>query len=354
MKKIILCLSVVFLIIAAVSYGKDYRFEYQKEIAVTEKSSLTLSNISGGIEIMGVPGEKVLIRAIKIIQADKASEAEERAGLIEIEVKKTGNLIDVATNSLKESNRPRSFWEKLFGSDFDSYGSVDYTISVPPDCRVEVESVSGDMSISDIKSDIDISSTSGDLSLRTVQGMIEISTVSGDLDMADIRGDIDISSTSSDMRLDSINGMVDIRSTSGDLRGTKINGSISLSQTSGVVRLAGLSGDLRLKSTSGDIVVRQESGAIDIVTYSGDVEIQTKLDSPKDYYVETTSGMIVFAVPQSSSGSIRMETDTGRIITELSLDNKSRSKHRMAGNFGKGGPKISLSTDSGDITLESY
>ncbi len=354
MKKIILCLSIVFLIIAAVSYGKEYRFDYQKEILVTEKSSMSLSNISGGIEIVGVPGDKVIVRAIKIIQADKASEAEERAGLIEIEVKKTGNHIDVATDYLKESNRPRSFWEKLFGSDFDSYGSVDYTISVPPECRVEVESVSGDMAISDLKSDIDISSTSGDISLHNIQGMIEISAVSGDLEMADISGDIDISSTSSDMRLDSINGMIDIRSTSGDLRGTKINGSVSLSQTSGDVRLAGLSGDLRLKSTSGDIVIGQESGGIDVVTYSGDVEIQTKLDSPKDYYVETTSGMIVFAVPQSSAGSIRMETDTGRIRTELSLDNKSRSKHRMAGNFGEGGPKISLSTHSGDITLEAY
>ena len=63
-------------------------------------------------------------------------------------------------------------------------------------------------------------------------------------------------------------------------------------------------GDIRIKSSSATITIQQSRGAIDLITLSGKVKIQTELDSPRDYFVETNSGSITFIIPEASSGDV--------------------------------------------------
>ncbi len=335
----------------SMAMGKSYRFEYEKNIDTGDRAEISVNNVSGKIEIIAAAVDKVIISAIKNVHAVDAEEAEKIADRIEIKVARNGRQVTVETNYLKGGPGSRSLWERLFGSGEDSYGDVDYTITVPYNCRTEVDNVSGDAAVSGINSAVYITTTSGNLNLQDITGLIDIETVSGEIELNNIKGDINISATSSDSRLSVIDGMVDIHTTSGDTRADDIKGPITISETSGDVALSGIDGDVRIKSISGDINIQQESGAVDIITQSGSIRVRTELNSRREFYVETTSGTVDFLVPETSSGSVRIETLLGTIDTRLEMAVKVSSRTKFSGEFGKGGPKISLVSTSGDITV---
>ncbi|MEA3297674.1 MAG: DUF4097 family beta strand repeat-containing protein, partial [candidate division Zixibacteria bacterium] len=131
-------------------------------------------------------------------------------------------------------------------------------------------------------------------------------------------------------------------------------GSITVSQPSGDIDLQWIEGDVRIKSTSSSITIRQVMGAIDLSTSTGDVTIQTELDSPKDYFVETTTGRIQFSVPEMASGVLDIETRSGDVVTEVPIAVQSRTHTRLVGEFGRGGPRIKLCSSSGDVEVKEF
>jgi hypothetical protein len=345
---------IVLILLASQANGGSYSFEYQKNIEVPEKPELIIVNSSGRIEITGTPDQVMSISALKNVRAADPEEAEEVAEHIEIKVNQSGRKVTIKARYLGMSDGSRSFWQKLFGSGPDVFGSVDFTITVPQHCAVDVDNTAGDILISGVAGKIQASGTSGKVVLEDVEGDVFLSSISGDIQILDARGQIDIGAAGSNIELNSVSGSVDIRSTSGDKRGEYISGPVTISQSSGLVDLKYLTGNLRVKSTSGNVYVEQEEGAVDITTHSGKVAVKTELYSEREFFVETTTGSIFFTVPETSSGQVRMETVTGEINTELPLSVSSFSKSKLIGSFGTGGSKISLVTSSGDITLGEY
>jgi len=343
------------LMLSCISVSADsYRFDYQKNIDISDKAELVVINPVGKIEIRGDQSPMISISAVKNVRAADQAEAEKMAELIEIKVNKSGGKVTIKTDYLKRTDRSKSFWEKLFGGGSDSFGSVDFLITVPHQCRIDAKNTSGDISVTDVVGNIIILGTSGNQRLENIEGDVNLSAISGGISLYGIKGQIEVETASSDMEMGSIIGRIDIHSTSGSKKGDDISGMVTIAQTSGTVTLNRLNGDLRIKSTSGDIAIGQEEGSINILSHSGRVEIGTELVSDRDYYVETTTGDILFKVPEVSSGSVRLETISGEISAEIPMSVKASSDKKLTGSFGKGGPLIALITSSGDVRLEQY
>lgn len=344
----------VLLAISVQVRGKAFIFEYQKNIEVPERSELIISNKSGQITVTGAPVSVMTIDAVKNIRATDLEEAEEVAEHIEIKVNRSGQKVTVKTRVLKMTGRSSSFWEKLLGSGSDSFGTVDFTITVPHECDITIDNYSGDISVSDVTSSVHVSGSSGDFRLENIEGDIDINSGTGTVYLSDITGRIDIAAADSGIKLKSIAGAVDVRSTSGDKVGEYILGSVAISQTSGTIDLKYLSGDLRIESTSGDVTVEQEEGSVHIATHSGNVNVKTELQSDREYYVQSGKGSILFKVPELSSGTAKLETVSGEINAELPMSIRTFSQNRLTGSFGDGGRTITLVTSSGDITIGAY
>jgi hypothetical protein len=343
----------VFLFIAP-SFGKSYKFDYQKNIDLPRRAELVISNSYGNISITGAQVKMITINAVKNVRAIDEDEAENIGEHIEIKAQKQGRRVNLKVRYLRMAGRASSFWEKLLGTGSDSFGSVDFDIIVPNECDVDIDNTSGEIRVSGITGMTRINGTSDLIKLSDIIGDIEINSMTGDIKTTNIRGNIDISSGGSNILFNGITGSIDIRSTSGNKTGEHLVGAVSISQTSGKVILKNLDGDLRLKSTSGKVEVEQNSGAVDITTYTGNVNVRTELYSGKDSYIETSSGNVVFSIPEMSSGSVKLETVSGDIDSEVSMSIKSLSKSKLSGKFGGDGPRISIVTSSGDITIRQY
>jgi DUF4097 and DUF4098 domain-containing protein YvlB len=278
----------------------EFTFEYQKIIDVREPVTLRLNLVRGKVNITSSEDDRVIIEAVKRVRAASQEEAEEVADHIEIKVEASAGDLTINTNYLRMLSRSPTFWQKVLGAGSDSYGMVDYTITVP------------------------------------------------------VRSSLYIKSMASDIELSSIEGEIQIENTVGTTRGEFLFGPVTVRQPQGAIDLQWVEGDIRVKSSSSTVTVKQVHGAVDISTATGDVNIQTELTSPRGYFVETTSGTITFSIPEAASGLLQIETQEGDIQTEVPVVIKSVSHRRVVGEFGHGGPTITLTSSSGDVFVALY
>ncbi len=353
-KMIIILGLLAVLILSGQVNGKEFRYDYQKNIDIGEKARLEISNEYGNITVNAEPARRITINAVKHVRAVDQTEAENVAEHIEINANKRGDLVTLKVRYINLSGQGGSFWDKLLGTGEDSFGSVDFDIIVPIDCQVEIDNKSGTVTVSKITGKIKIIGSSEVITLSDIEGDIEISAISGNIGINNVSGSIDISSGGADINLIAINGNIDIHSTSGKKTGTDLAGVVSISQTSGKVELKNLEGDLRLKSTSGSVDVEQRSGAVDITTYTGHVTIKSDFYTDKDSYIETSSGNVVFEIPEMSTGSVKFETISGDINADVPMAIKSLSKSKLVGDLGGNGSRISVVTSTGNITLKQF
>ncbi len=296
-----LYITAVLLLSVISIHAAEYTFENQKIIDISEPLSINLNMFKGKVTVIGNQSDKVIIEAVKIIRASNREEAEEVADHIEIKVTPDGNHIEIATNYLKMINRSKSFWNKFLGtSGAEAYGAVDYFISVPPQTSI---------SIAGMETKIDISSLEGEIK---------------------------------------------IKNSTGSFHAEYIYGPVTVSQPIGNIALDWIEGDIRIKSNSSKIRIKQVKGAIDLATFSGEVHIETELDSPKDYFIETTSGKVIFSVPTLAAGELKVETETGKIATEVPVIIKSVSRKKLVGTFGDGGPTIHIVSTTGDVDVIQF
>lgn len=354
-KGVIIFLSMLVLLAAPVLGGKEYSYQYQKIINVDPPLQLTINNANGNIIVKTNTEYKLKVDAVKRVYADSKDEADLVADHVQISVASAGGHFTIEPKFLRIQGRSLSFWDKLLGkSSKTSYGAVDFVVSVPADCNIDVYNSSGNIDASGIKGKVFLSGTAGNISVRDIQGRLDVTMTSGNLVLTDIDGNIHINATGADIAFYTISGDLEIRKSSGKTVGESLMGDLTLSQTTGSIDLKYIEGNIRVKSTSGKITVEQDFGALDIATESGNISIKTELNSSQDYFVETISGSIKFNIPSSSSGVIKMEAASGDIDTKIPILIQSFSKTRISGYFGNEGPKISLVTTSGDITLAEY
>lgn len=345
-------LSVMTCLSAVTSAGQIYRYEFKKVVPVGPGLELTVNNASGNI-IITTNGESVLsVEAVKNINGDSQAAADAIARHVEIDVNRTGGHFTVEPKFTRIDERTPSFWQKVFGkSGEQSFGTVDLVISVPVECNVDIYSTSGNIETAGLTGKLYLSGSGGSIKIRDIQGKIDIATTSGEVSLNDINGNVRINASGSSIVFSSIVGNLEIRNSSGKTAGEYLSGDLTLSQTIGSVDLKRIEGNIRIKSTSSKIDIDQDSGSLDVTAETGDINIKTELSSSNEYFVETISGSINFMIPGSSGGSVNIEAGSGDIDARIPISIESFSKTKLSGTFGGGGPKISLSTRSGDITL---
>ncbi len=169
-----------------------------REFNISGEPNLTLSNISGDIEILPGASDRVVVNYHR---------EDER---IDVEMKQDGDHIIVETKYPK--------------GNFRGKGGVSFEIHFPTSGQLKVSSVSGEIRLNGIQGEIDISSVSGNVEVSKAAGDLNLGSVSGDVEMSDL-GD-------SRVEANSVSGDVIYRN--GDLLGPKY----SFSSTSGDIRVS--------------------------------------------------------------------------------------------------------------------
>lgn len=195
-------------------------------------------------------------------------------------------------------------------------GSI--VLTVPPRCRLEVASSSGDITFEGR------APLSAPIRLTTSSGDVEISGGVADLIMHTSSGELEVSREAL--------ASLEFESSSGDVRVRSGCGRILVDTTSGEIRLHDLTGGLSVDTTSGDLVaswLSTPAGAVRVRSTSGDVDLELPADTELRGDVTTSSGELRSDFPATSD----------------------RRGRRLTLGGGAGAVDLEIRTTSGDVNL---
>jgi len=298
--------------------GPEQSDTLSRKIKVGRDGRVSISNVSGSITVTAAAGDEMSIDAVKRGRGDRRDfdrvhiGIDERPGRVEI----------------------RTEYDRTF---FRSDNvRVDYTVVVPAGVSLDINSVSGRLSVDGVKGTVRFGSVSGNISSTNTPRVEYLRTVSGEVDLGGISQD----------------GSVSISSVSGniELAGIKAR-TLDLNTVSGETRLRDAAVErLTLKAVSGGLEYAgtlMKNGRYDVNSHSGNVRF-------------TLAGNIGFELNAGSfSGSVRSDypmTVGGDRNPDIRLG-RGRGRGRGPGNeslqaaFGDGSASLNLHTFSGNIAI---
>jgi DUF4097 and DUF4098 domain-containing protein YvlB len=197
-------------------------------------------------------------------------------------------------------------------------GDTDLKLLVPAGARIDVETVSADVTVQGTRGAAKVNTVSGTVSLQLDAPEVAVQTVSGDLTLR---------APSKSTRINSVSGDLHVAGPQDELAAETVSGNIDLE--------GGKFTTLRLKSISGDI------------------RLDVSLADQGKVIGETLSGDITLNVPPATAGTAQLKSFSGD--TECQGESKvmSQSDKKREYMWGDGnGARVELSSFSGDIRVE--
>jgi DUF4097 and DUF4098 domain-containing protein YvlB len=257
--------------------------------------TVSISNIAGSVEVLGWANDQVEI--IGTIGEN----------VKELAIDGSSRHLDIEVKPIRNANGKIS-----------SY----LTVRVPERASVDVEVVSADITVDEVSGSIEIESVSGEIEIGGRPEALEIEVVSGDVEVAFAPPG------------------TEIESVSGRIRVADGAGAIELANVSGKIEvLDGTFDEAALESVSGSIVWEAGIGG----------------SGPFD--MENMSGTIKLVVSSAVSADFEISTFSGNISNAFGQEPTRASKYapgkELSFSTGGGGPRVSISSFSGSVKLET-
>jgi DUF4097 and DUF4098 domain-containing protein YvlB len=283
-----ICLSLTSLLVQAA----DPR-EFKDHRALNPDATLSVRNLAGLIEVDAWDKAEFDLMAFLGESAEKV-EITGDASALRVEVK----------------NRKS---DRYFGD-----GETRLKLRVPAGVALSVDGTSSDIAITGIKGAIVARSVSGDVDVRVPARQITVQSVSGDVQL--------------------------------EAPGAR---EVKLNTVSGDVNISGASGRLAAESVSGDVVVDGGTfSVLELKSVSGDIGVSAGFATDAKVKAESLSGDVHVRAPSSLSAEVSLKTFSGDKNCRFEAVHQSSDSKRMVLKIGDGRGQMSLTSFSGDITLE--
>src|ERR1700730_5773568 len=252
--------------------------------------------------------------------------------------------------------------------------SVDMDITVPKKALLTVHNEKGDVSVSDMGSQVSIDNGNGDIEVRGTTGDVNLDMRRGDAKISDTKGDVKISGRGGSVEVVNASGSFTINGEFvGPIRADKVakgvrfvshRTDLTLTQlsghmeaTSGNLEVVDAPGNLTMKSRDEDITIENAGGKINIDDRNGNVQVRFSSPPKEDVQITNASAAITLTLPESSSFEILADCHRGDIDSEFEADSLKHTStdsgdSHLEGKHRQGrGPKIILKTTYGSISI---
>jgi hypothetical protein len=208
-------------------------------------------------------------------------------------------------------------------------GTVDTTVAVAPDGRLEVGNFRGEVTVRTWdRNEVRIEADVDDLDAIWVEGTRSVLTVrtrmhngprSVDYRFTVPRGmALRVEGNDLDVDLEGVGGGVEVQTVNGDVRLRGGSGFISIHAVHGEVNVQGATGRMDLSSVNEEIRLRDVQGDIRAETVNGDIDMRNVRST--DAYAGTTNGDVTYDGPISADGRYRLTTHNGDISITVAED----------------------------------
>ena len=271
--------------------GETFDETVEKTFVVEGTPRLRVRNVSGETNVhVGDPGE-IRVVARKRVRGGSSDRAKRLLENVEVRIEQRGNDVYVEPH-LYEQERA---WLDLFrGKKF----RVDFDVTVPRECAVDAQTVSGDLTVRGTRGPAQVESVSGDVTIVDLQGPMRVKSVSGDVECDDYVGPVEGS------------------------------------------------------SVSGDVGIRGRVRSCELHTVSGDISIELEPEASHESRLKTISGDVDLGL-LSSSCVCDYHTASGDLECDVSARIMREGRKDRTVIIGDGRSRVHVKTVSGDLTIKS-
>ena len=331
LKKSLTTLTVLFFFLLVLglsptsSMAKEkFEEKFEKTVTLAKDGKVYLSNIAGDIDVKTWDRGEVKIDALKISKHSSMDKAKEYAGLVKIEVTEEGGTLSIKTKYPKNGPKKMSV-------------SVDFKLMIPSGATADINSVSGDLTLTNIGGAAKASTVSGDVTLEKVAGALKGKTVSGNVTVMGAAKGAYCKSVSGNVKVNDVNGDAELQTVSGTIKAGSVKGSITAENTSGDVKLIDVT----------------DAKVIKAKTLSGDVDYVGVIYSDGSYNFKSHSGDVILTIPSDAAFDLEAKTFSGSIESDFELTLVGKiSKKQIKGSANGGGATLEVKTFSGDVHLK--
>lgn len=298
----------------------------------------------------------------------------------------------------EESNGTIRVTSEYVGGSHSHNASSDLDIEVPSRFDVNLRTMGGDVSITNVEGEISGETMGGELNLQALKGNIQLTTMGGEVMLEDSTLDGSVKTMGGDVVIRNVSGSVKGSTMGGDVRYENADGK---GKPKGEVKINSMGGDLNvndapegasLETMGGDIHVRSASkfveantmggnidldsvdGWVDASTMGGNVKVRitgNSSEGKRDVDLQSMAGDIALTVPEGMAMDLDLQIEfdpdrsqTPKIISDFPVktwqeENKSGHhgyEHSMilygTGQTGSGQHKVRIKTVQGDIILK--
>jgi DUF4097 and DUF4098 domain-containing protein YvlB len=190
---------------------------------------------------------------------------------------------------------------------------------------------------------------------------ITVGTVSADIEASQVNGTANLKSVSGDVKLDSLDSDIAASSVSGnvDIVGSAPNAHINAHGISNEVRVSGVDGDLQAESISGTVKVfgKNRLSRAQLSSTSGNVEFTAELTRGGSYTFNSTSGNVEVSFPKTPDARFDISTFSGNIDNSFGPKPQRISEYgpgeELHFTSGTGSAQVNARTLSGNINLRT-
>jgi DUF4097 and DUF4098 domain-containing protein YvlB len=296
--------------------GPESTDRFNNVYKVDSDPTIDLTQIAGDVRVVTGRNNEVRVEAIKRVRHRDPEEAKRALAAMRIDVTHVGNRLEVRTVYPRRTDNR------------DLIGSVDYTLTVPPNAAVSTKLVSGDLSVQSVRGEVRAETVSGDVEVIDTPNLALAKTVSGDVHARDI--------AATTLTLSTVSGTV-------IATGLKVR----------TLDAGSVSGDLRLD----DLDVERLTAR----TLSGNVEFSGPLSRGGRYEVNAHSGNVRLTLPGNTqgfeldastfNGSVRSDFPVTLRSTATTNGRRGNANRAIRGSFGDAGAILSLRSFSGNVVI---
>jgi DUF4097 and DUF4098 domain-containing protein YvlB len=286
-----------------------------RTVKIGADGELDLSNISGDIVVTRGSGTEATLNIVKSARARTAEDAKRILPLVEIVITERNGRAEVRTRYPNQDELRQSGLRNI-------NVSVTFTITAPQGARLTLGSISGNVSVSDIKGDLALNSISGNVRVAGAGRITTAKSVSGAVEVTDTQID-------------------------GGLEAGSVSGSIIIRK----VRARRLD----IGTVSGDVVVQDaQCDRVEGHSVSGNVEFSGTLARNGRYELNSHSGDIRIAVPADVGFELDANSFSGSIRSDLPVTVRGRdatTRRSLRGVYGDGSAILDVTTFSGSVVI---
>jgi len=250
--------------------------------------------------------------------------------------------------------------------------SVDIDVRVPKTSSLSIDAAHGDVSVSGVSGNIDIRSGNGDAEIHDAGSDVSVESVKGDTHITGVGGNLRLSGRGDDVEIDKVAGnasiegaffgSIEVRNVAktthcasqfSDLTFDQLTGRMQMDSND--ISVSGVAGDARLITRNKDIAADHVAGRLNIVDSHSDIDVKYATAPRADISVADDSGDIDLTLPSNSNFFLSAISRSGEVNSDFGGSAlkpvNDQDTRQLTGQFGTGGPKISIANTYGTIQL---